>query len=51
MIIIKCVSTTAGLTPETPIPSDAICVTCDGTEYTVYQPGDDLPPEPDYGDE
>ncbi len=29
--------------PATPIPSDAIAVVCDGTVYTVYEPGDTLP--------
>lgn len=29
--------------PQTPIPADAIAVVCDGTTYTVYEPGDALP--------
>lgn len=28
------------LVPQTPIPTDAIMVTCDGANYAVYQPGD-----------
>ncbi|TDY26316.1 hypothetical protein B0G81_6826 [Paraburkholderia sp. BL6665CI2N2] len=31
------------LYPSDPIPPDAIAVVCDGTNYTVYQPGDTLP--------
>lgn len=31
------------LEPSTPIPADAVMVLCDGTNYTVYQPGDELP--------
>jgi hypothetical protein len=29
--------------PATPIPTDAIAVVCDGTNYTVYEPGDTVP--------
>lgn len=29
--------------PATPIPADAIAVVCDGSTYTVYQPGDQVP--------
>lgn len=29
--------------PKTPIPADAIAVICDGSTYTVYQPGDQVP--------
>ncbi|PRZ51237.1 hypothetical protein BX589_12078 [Paraburkholderia fungorum] len=31
------------LVPSEPIPADALAVVCDGTNYTVYQPGDTLP--------
>ena len=34
------------LTPETPIPSTAIQVVCDGQTYTVYEDGDELPAQP-----
>lgn len=30
-------------TPTTPIPANAIAVVCDGTNYTVYEPGDAVP--------
>lgn len=29
--------------PKTPIPADAIAVVCDGSTYTVYEPGDTVP--------
>jgi len=29
--------------PESSIPSNATWVVCDGENYTVYQPGDELP--------
>lgn len=31
------------LSAATPIPPDAIAVICDGTNYTVYEPGDTVP--------
>jgi len=34
------------LTPSEPIPDTAIRVVCDGTNYTVYEQGDELPHEP-----
>ena len=34
------------LKPSEPIPNSAIHVVCDGTNYTVYEQGDELPPEP-----
>ena len=36
-----------------PIPAAAIHTVCDGTNYIVYEVGDELPPEPVYeqGDE
>lgn len=33
------------LIPSTPIPVDAIAIICNGTVYTVYQPGDTVPSE------
>ncbi|MCA8427852.1 hypothetical protein [Burkholderia seminalis] len=29
--------------PAHPIPDDAIATVCDGTIYTIYQPGDIVP--------
>lgn len=37
---------TTGVQPATQPPDDAIWTTCDGTTYTVYEPGDTLPPLP-----
>lgn len=31
------------LIPSQPIPANAIAVACNGTAYTVYQPGDTVP--------
>jgi len=39
------------LTPVEPIPANAIRVVCDGTNYTVYEQGDELPPEPVYDEQ
>ncbi|MFM0151460.1 hypothetical protein [Paraburkholderia sediminicola] len=36
-------STTPSIMPSEPPPADALLVTCDGTNYTVYEPGDELP--------
>jgi hypothetical protein len=33
------------LQPAEPIPETAIRVICDGKNYTVYEQGDELPPE------
>lgn len=30
--------------PASPIPANAIAVVCDGSTYTVYEPGDTYPP-------
>lgn len=34
------------ISPAEPFPSDAIRIICDGAKYTVYQVGDELPPDP-----
>lgn len=34
------------LAPASPLPADALAVVCDGTNYTVYQPGDTVPGTP-----
>ena len=36
------------LKPSEPIPNSAIHVVCDGTNYIVYEQGDDLPSEAVY---
>lgn len=30
--------------PAQPLPASAIAVSCDGSTYTVYEPGDTFPP-------
>ncbi|WP_175770570.1 hypothetical protein [Burkholderia anthina] len=32
--------------PATPIPANATAIFCDGTNYTIYMPGDTLPAAP-----
>ena len=34
------------LAPAQPIPANATAVTCDGSNYTVYLAGDNLPEPP-----
>jgi hypothetical protein len=31
------------LSPSQSFPTDAVAIFCDGTNYTVYEPGDALP--------
>ena len=37
--------------PSEPIPANAIRVVCDGTNYIVYEEGDELPPETVYDEQ
>lgn len=32
------------IAPAEPFPANAIAIICDGEKYTVYEPGDELPP-------
>lgn len=47
MITIPAVRTTTPdgdlLSPAQPFPPNAIAIRCDGSVYTVYQPGDEIP--------
>lgn len=46
MITIPAVTDASGVqSPATPIPADAIAVVCNGSTYTVYEPGDTVPTE------
>ncbi|HQZ60635.1 MAG TPA: hypothetical protein PLQ39_13245 [Acinetobacter sp.] len=45
MILIPVVLVDSILKPSEPIPTNAVRVVCDGTNYTVYEQGDELPPE------
>jgi hypothetical protein len=48
MISIPAVTDANGVqSPETPLPVDAVAIVCDGSTYTVYEPGDALPAPPD----
>lgn len=46
MQIINAVLIDDVLAPKSVIPADAVKVVCNGTTYTVYEAGDELPPEP-----
>ena len=48
MKIISAVLVDNVLKPSEPIPTNAIHVVCDGTNYIVYEESDDLPHEPVY---
>lgn len=43
MKIIETVLIDDVLTPAEPLPTDAIHIVCDGTNYIVYEVGDTLP--------
>ena len=39
------------ITPTEPMPSDAKLIVFNGTEYVIYEDGDELPPEPVYDEQ
>jgi len=39
------------ITPTEQMPSDAKLIVFNGTEYVVYEDGDELPPEPIYDEQ
>lgn len=45
MYKIKAILSDGGLSPETPLPktSNVAMIVCDGTDYIVYEQGDELP--------
>jgi len=51
MKIISAVLVDNVLKPSEPIPTNAIHVVCNGTNYTVYEQGDELPHEPSYDEQ
>lgn len=46
MIKVPVESIDGKLQPSSPIPPEATNVVCDGKNYTAYEKGDELPPEP-----
>ena len=50
---IKPVEINEVITPSEPLPTNAKLIVFNGTEYVIYEEGDELPPEPVYeqGDE
>jgi len=51
MKIISIVLVDDVIKPSEPIPATAIHIVCDGTNYIVYEVGDELPPEPVYDEQ
>ena len=51
MKIISIVLVDDVINPSEPIPAAAIHTVCDGTNYIVYEVGDELPPEPVYDEQ
>ena len=51
MKIISAVLVDNVINPSEPIPTNAVRVVCDGTNYIVYEVGDELPPEPVYDEQ
>lgn len=39
------------LSPAEPFPANAIAIVCDGSVYTIYEPGDLIPPTENLGSE
>ena len=39
------------ITPVSAIPTDAKLIVFNGTEYVIYEEGDELPPEPIYDEQ
>ena len=39
------------ITPVSELPSDAKLIVFNGTEYVIYEDGDELPPEPSYDEQ
>lgn len=48
MIVIPLTDVNGCMVAAEPIPADAVRVYYGADTVTVYQPGDELPPEPDY---
>lgn len=45
MYTIKAIEQNGGLVPETPLPKDenVVMIVCNGTDYIIYEKGDELP--------
>ncbi len=48
---IKPVEINEVITPSEPMPIDAKLIVFNGTNYIVYEQGDELPPEPVYDEQ
>lgn len=44
MYKIKAIEQNGGLVPETPLPKEnVVMILCDGSDYIIYEQGDELP--------
>lgn len=51
MYKIKAILKDGGLQPESPLPKENVAmIVCDGTDYIVYEQGDELPVQPSQGE-
>jgi hypothetical protein len=51
MYKIKAIAEAGGLRPETALPKEnVVMIVCDGTDYIIYEQGDELPVQPNEGE-
>ena len=51
MYKIKAIAEEGGLRPEIALPKENVAmIVCDGTDYIVYEQGDELPVQPSQGE-
>lgn len=51
MYKIKAISEAGGLRPESELPKENVAmIVCDGTDYIIYEQGDELPVQPSQGE-
>lgn len=52
MYKIKAIENAGGLMPETPLPKgeNVVMIVCDGTDYIIYEQGDELPQQIEQGE-
>lgn len=51
MYKIKAIEEAGGLRPETTLPKENVAmIVCDGSDYIIYELGDELPVQPEQGE-
>lgn len=51
MYKIKAIAEAGGLRPETALPKENVAmIVCDGSDYIIYEQGDELPVQPNEGE-